>query len=345
MRNWVSMLDHTPTDLAELVQIARQLKVGRCRERARALHEKILIMVFFNPSLRTRTSFEAAMLRFGGHAITLSVGGDTWNLEHRDGVVMDGDAAEHVREAAPVLSRYGDALAVRTFAGLRDARQDADDAVIRGFARHATVPLVNMESAVEHPCQGLADWMTLEEKLAGAGGASPSGTVSSLAGKRFVLTWAPHVKPLPMAVPHSALLAAAAAGMHVTVAHPPGYDLNPAIVDRARAWCRERDAEFRVTHEQREACRAADAVYVKSWGSGALYGQPALQRESFREHTGWCVDLPHLGRHAILMHCLPVRRNVVIADAALDDPRCAVVDQAENRLWTQAAILCRLMEQ
>jgi N-acetylornithine carbamoyltransferase len=341
MRHWLSALDYGPAELADLVASARRFKnaaggagapARQLPAEAAALRERILVMVFFNPSLRTRVSFEAAMLRCGGHAVCLNVGGDTWKLEHRDGQVMDGDFAEHVKEAAPVLSRYGDLLAVRTFAQLHDAEQDAADPLIRAFARHATVPLINMESAMEHPCQGLADWMTIAEQL------------GEVRGRRFVLTWAPHVKPLPLAVPHSALLFAAAAGMQVTVAHPPGYELNRTILDRARGWCESSGVTLAVTEEQKAACRQADVVYVKSWGSSTFYGDVEAQRDDFRRHADWTVDVGHLGRETKLMHCLPVRRNLVIADDALDDPRCVVVDQAENRMWTQAAIMSHLLQ-
>lgn len=328
MRHFVSMLDSAPAELARLVALARRLKHGDAT--AQALRDRILTMVFFNPSLRTRTSFEAAMLRYGGHAICLNVGGDTWNLAHGDGVVMNGDAAEHIREAAPVLSRYGDALALRTFAGMVDAAEDARDEVMRAFEHFATKPVINMESAAEHPCQGLADWTTIDEKL-----GDPRG-------RRFTLTWAPHIKPLPMAVPHAAMLAAAAAGMHVTIAHPPGYALSPAMVDRAASWCAASGAEFRVSHEQATACCAADVVYVKSWGGAAMYGESDAQSASFAAHADWMVTPALLKPDALLMHCLPVRRNVVIADAALDDARCVVVDQAENRMWAQAAVLQEL---
>ncbi|MBK9128930.1 MAG: N-acetylornithine carbamoyltransferase [Phycisphaerales bacterium] len=331
MRHFISMFDWTPAELAELIALARRFKSGRATAEVERLAGRILTMVFFNPSLRTRTSFEAAMLRYGGHAITLSVGGDTWQLEHRDGLVMDGPAAEHVREAVPVLCRYGDLLAVRTFAGLKDAAEDAADPVIRAFGRFATQPVINMESAFEHPCQGLADWLTVEEKCGG------------VRGKRFVVTWAPQVKGLPMAVPNSAVLSLAAAGAHVTLAHPPGYELGPRVLEQAGAWCRAGGAAFAVTDDQQAACRGADAVYVKSWGSPALYGKPDAQRESFAQHRDWMVTPGHLGPKTILMHCLPVRRNVVIADAALDDPRCVVVDQAENRMWVQAAVLSTLV--
>jgi N-acetylornithine carbamoyltransferase len=340
MQHWLSMLDYTPQQLADLISLARQIKAGGARDHTAAIAHKVLVQVFFNPSLRTRTSFEAAMLRYGGHAICLNVGGDTWKLEHRDGVRMDSDAAEHVKEAVPVLARYGDALAVRTFAGLKSAEDDARDAVLRAFGRYSTVPVVNMESAIEHPCQGMADWLTCEEKLCGAG----SQPVGGVRGKHFVVTWAPQVKGLPMAVPHSAVLAAAAAGMNVTIAHPPGYELNAGIIDKARSWCAAAGGTFSITHEQLNATRSADAVYVKSWGAAGFYGDAKAQAESFEQHAGWMVDVGHLGPKTILMHCLPVRRNVVISDAALDDRRCVVVDQAENRMWTQAAILCDLFQ-
>lgn len=327
-RHWASMENWTPDDLTQLVSEAIRLKRGESD--ASAITDRILTMVFFNPSLRTRTSFEAAMLRYGGHAICLSVGGDTWKLEDRDGVVMDGDRAEHIKEAAPVLSRYGHALAVRTFAGMKDAAEDAQDRVMQAFAKHATVPVINMESAREHPCQGLADWMTVAEQF------------GQTRGRRFVLTWAPHVKPLPLAVPHSAILSAAAAGMHVTIAHPPGFDLNEAVVDQARQWCSAANAEFSITNDQRDACRSGDVVYVKSWGCPAHYGDADAQRADFSCYRNWTVDIDHLGPDARLMHCLPVRRNLVITDAALDDPRSVVVDQAENRMWAQTAILNKL---
>ncbi|KAA0223734.1 MAG: N-acetylornithine carbamoyltransferase [Phycisphaerae bacterium] len=333
MHGFVHWTADSLESLRRMLAAAKTLKSRRDRLPAEVLRGRVMGMVFFNPSLRTRTSFEALMARLGGHAICLNVGGDTWALEHRDGVVMDGAAAEHIREAAPVLSRYCDVLGVRTFAGLKDAAEDAKDAVIRSFARYATVPVINMESAMEHPCQGLADRMTIEEKLGDA------------RGKRFVLTWAPHIKALPMAVPHSAVLAAASAGMHVTVAHPPGYELNADVVAAARRWCTEAGASFEITSEQRSACRAADVVYVKSWGSAVLYGKTDEQAASFRAHRDWTVGVRHFGKsEAILMHCLPVRRNVVITDEALDSAHRVVVDQAENRMWAQMAVVMRMMD-
>ena len=333
MKHMVSMLDFTPRELAGLIERAAQSKAGDSAALRRALSGRVLVAVFFNPSLRTRVSFELAMKRFGGDAVVLSVGRDAWKIETRDGVVMDGEASEHVREAAAVLSRYGDLLAVRSFARLHSEDEDARDEVVRSFARHASVPVVNMESAMEHPCQGLADWLTMCEQL------------GQTLERRFVLRWAPHVKPLPRAVPHSAVLAAAAAGMHVTIACPPGYELHPAILDRAATWCAAAGARLDVVHDPQPACREADVVYVKSWGAPRFYGEPDAQRADFERYRDWMLTRDDLGSQTKLMHCLPVRRNVVIADDALDDPRCVVADQAENRMWVQAAVLARLSEE
>lgn len=307
------MLDWDRDALMGLAGRALELKRGAHTD---TLRDKILAMVYFNPSLRTRASFEAAMARFGGHAITLSVGGDMWSLEFRDGAVMDGKAAEHIKEAAPVLSRYADALGVRCFAGMQSVAEDANDETIKAFGKHATVPVVNLESAVEHPCQSLADMATMVERL-----GNPRG-------KRFVLTWAPQVNATPMAVPHSAVLAAKNLGMEVIIARPDGYGLLPTYADGADT-----------TTDQVSACKTADVVYVKSWGSAQFYGDIEAQKADFVKLADWLVTPAHLGENSILLHCLPVRRNVVVADAVLDGPHSVVVDQAENRMWAQAAIL------
>ncbi len=332
MQHFISMLDYEPGELARWIELAARTKRGEDADVRRALRGRVLVAVFFNPSLRTRVSFELAMKRFGGEAVVLNVGRDAWKIETRDGVVMDGEASEHVREAAAVLSRYGDLLAVRSFARLRDADEDARDEVVRSFARFATVPVVNMESAMEHPCQGMADWLTMCEQL------------GPTLERKFVLRWAPHVKPLPRAVPHSAVLAAAAAGMHVTICHPPGYDLHAGILDRAASWCAAAGTELEITHERQPACREADIVYVKSWGAARFYGDAESQQADFQRYRDWIVTRDDLGSDTKLMHCLPVRRNVVIADDALDDPRCVVADQAENRLWVQAAVMAKVSE-
>jgi N-acetylornithine carbamoyltransferase len=293
----------------------------------RHLADKILGLVFFNPSLRTRASFEAVMARGGGSAIALEVGNGVWKLEDRDGAVMDGDRAEHIREAAPVLSRYLDLLAVRTFAtGLSD-REDHADPVMNGFRSHATVPTISMESAREHPCQGLADLMTARE------------TFGSTRGLPVTLTWAPHIKPLPKAVPNSFLLTSAAAGCEVRVAHPEGFELQPSVLAEARAYAQAAGGSVTVSHDQDQALAGTRVVYAKAWGPDTDSG---LAPEAVKQHPHWQTSPRHFqgaAADAIFMHCLPVRRNVEVADGVLDGPWSRVVDEAENRFHVQRALI------
>jgi N-acetylornithine carbamoyltransferase len=296
---------------------------------------RVLAMVFMDPSLRTRTSFETAMFLHGGHAVVLEPGKGSWALETEVGAVMDGATVEHIIEAARVLSRYADALAVRTFPKGADWAVERTDPVIRNFARYADKPVINLESVRRHPCQGLADAMTLRERL-----GAPRG-------RRFVLAWAWHPKPLPTAVPASGAIAAAQLGMEVVIARPPGYDLDPddhrAIADLARA----QGGSVSVTDSLEDAVTGADAVYVKSWGSLEHFGRPDDERAFRAGLRDWRMTEPLARRtrkgEGIVMHCLPVRRNVEIDDAVLDGPNSAVVDEAENRLHAQRALLLTLL--
>lgn len=300
------------------------------------LEGKVLGMVFFNPSLRTRASFEVAMLRHGGHALTIEPGKGVWAFETKDGAVMDGDKAEHIREAAAVLGRYADALGVRAFPAGESWAQAREDDVIKAFAAHAGVPVVNFESARRHPCQGLADAQTIREKLGGETG-----------GRKFVLTWAWHPRALPTAVPVSAAMAAARLGMDVTIARPAGYELDPDDMSSVRAVAKACGGSVSETEDMRAAAEGADVIYAKSWGSLAHFGDAAAEAELRSPHRGWCVDVPLMestrGGCGIFMHCLPVRRNVVVTDGVLQGPWSAVVDQAENRLHAQRALLLSLL--
>ncbi len=331
MRHFLSFLDWTPSEIQALVERAGELKrdPGAHRE---ALLGRMLGLVFFDSSLRTLFSSQAAMARLGGSAIPLHVGKGTWQLEHRDGVRMDGACSEHVREAVPVLGRYADILGVRCFARLEDAAEDLADPVIRAFGRHSTVPVINLESAMEHPCQALADLMTASEVLGDA------------RGRNFTLTWAPQAKATPMAVPHSALLAAAWGGMNVRLLHPEGYDLQPRYLDAARVACQAQGSRLEISHDPGELA-GSDVVYVKSWGASRLYGQDAEQAREFQDLAHWRVSEERLrGTQAPVMHCLPVRRDVVVDAAVLDGPRSKVVDQAENRMWVFMALLLTLLQ-
>jgi N-acetylornithine carbamoyltransferase len=293
------------------------------------LRGKFVGLVFFNPSLRTRVSMEIAVTKLGGTPVTLSVGSDAWTMEYRDGVVMNGTAVEHVREGAGVLGRYCDLLGVRSFPEGLDYEQDRREPVLSAFARYSNVPVVNLESPLDHPCQAMADCMTIRQRL------------KNPAGKKVLLTWAHHPKALPMAVPNAFVMGAARLGVDLWLARPEGYELDLDIVRTAEGLAKESGGRLRITDDPEAGYDGASVVYAKSWGSLADYGDPtaeALRRAKLRD---WRVTEARMARgtDAIFMHCLPVRRNVVVDDAVLDGPRSVVLDEAENRLYAQQAIL------
>ena len=287
-------------------------------------------LVFMNPSLRTRTSMEGAAAHLGARHTTLVPGAGSWALEWAEGAVMDGEAAEHAKEAIGVLSRYHDALGVRVFASGTDYGADAQDTLIRTVAEHATVPVINLESAWAHPCQGLADAALLTERYGDA-----------LADKTFVLSWAPHPKPLPMAVPNTALRTAARCGMDVTVARPDTHALDPGVMAEAEALAETQGGSVSATSDQAAAAEGADVVYAKSWGGPLVYENPEAESEARAARSDWRItaDLMARTRNGAFLHCLPVRRNVVVDDAVLDGPHAAHLDQAEYRLHAQKALL------
>lgn len=318
MKHATSIADLGPSVVATILAQARAWKG---QPHPKHLRDKILGLVFFNPSLRTRVSFEAVMARGGGSAIAIEAGSGSWKLEERASVVMDGDRPEHLREAVPVLSRYVDALAVRAFAGLTSDDEDHADAIMRSFRDLATVPVLSMESAREHPCQGLADLMMVEENFGEAKGLP------------VVLTWAPHIKPLPKAVPNSFLLTAAMRGCDVRVAHPPGYELHPGVIAEAQRYAAENGGRISFFSAQDSALSGARVVYAKAWGPSKL--EAAAPRD-------WMMSaqkMEQAASDAIFLHCLPVRRNLEVADEVLDGKWSRVIDQAENRFHVQRALL------
>lgn len=330
-RDFLKTSDWTSAELEELIQAALRFKRGE--ETARPLAGRSVALVFFNPSLRTRASMQVGICELGGHAVVLEPGGTSWTLEHRDGVVMDGDRTEHVSEFVRVLGRYCAAIGVRTFAALKNWEEERRDPVLAAFARHTSVPLINLESAMHHPCQALADMMTVREKL----GEGP---------KRLLLTWAWHPKPLPMAVPNSFALAAAQMGHHLTIAHPRGYELDEELLKEIESQAKSASGSLSLTNDVGEAFDGAQVVYAKSWGSREFYGAPEREmdaRAPYRE--AWIVDERKMARtdHAVFMHCLPVRRNVIVTDAVIDSPASVVIDEAENRLHAQKAMMERLL--
>jgi N-acetylornithine carbamoyltransferase len=331
-RDYLAMERWSAAEIESLLALAARVKRG---EVSGGLERKVLAMIFMDPSLRTRSSFETAMFLHGGHGLVLEPGKGSWTLETGHGVVMDGGSVEHVIEAARVLGRYADALAVRAFPKGTEWSVEREDGVINDFARYCEKPVINLESTRRHPCQGLADAMTLREQL---------GTTQ---GRRFVLAWAWHPRALPTAVPASAAIAAARVGMDVVVARPPGYDLDPDDMATIGAVAAESGGTVSVTDELDAAMEGADAVYVKAWGSIERFGRPEEERALREGRRGWRMTAARAratreGR-GVVMHCLPVRRNVEIDDAVLDGPQSVVVDQAENRLHAQRALLLNLI--
>ena len=331
-RHFLAMEDWDPAQIDGLLGLAGRIKRG---EITGGLERRVLAMVFLDPSLRTRTSFETAMFLHGGHAVVLEPGKGSWSIETEIGAVMDGTTVEHIIEAARVLARYGDALAVRTFPKGTDWAVERTDPVIRNFARYSDKPVINLESVRRHPCQGLADALTLKEKL-----GDPRG-------KKFVLQWAWHPKPLPTAVPASGAIAAAHLGMNLVIARPNGYDLDPDDVHAIHRLASSRGGSVSVTDQIDDAVAGADAVYVKSWGSLEYFGRPEEEKALRAPHREWRMTASRAATtrngKGIVLHCLPVRRNVEIDDAVLDGPQSVVVDEAENRLHAQRALLLELL--
>lgn len=339
-RHLLSTLDFTCEEVRALVDLALQLKAGDVDPR---LQGQVAALLFFNPSVRTRMSCESALARYGGSAVSIQPGKDTWNFEAGEGVVMDGATQEHVRELGPVLSRMCHYIGMRksdlitSGAGKVQVTESYDelarDEFMHALARHADVPLINLESNRFHPMQGLADMATLIERT-----GEPRG-------KKYVLTWAWHPKALPVATPHSQLLAAADLGMDVTLLRPEGYELEPEVVRRARERAESMGGHLDETDDIEAAYEGAHVVCAKSWGSLDYYGrfdEEVAAKAPLRE--AWIVDEAKLERtsDAFFMHCLPVRRNVIVTDGVLDSGRSAVIDEAENRLWTAAAAFSAL---
>ena len=329
MKRFVDLADLTRDEVLALLELARRLERG---SEPRALAGKVLGLVFFNPSLRTLASFQAAMARLGGSSLVINPGQGSWQMESRTGVVMDGAAAEHVRESIPVLASYCDALGIRVFAEGRDLARDLADTAFNAMAALTDKPLVNLESAVNHPCQALADWKTLDDLAIPRAG-------------RFVLSWAYHPRPLPLAVPAAALHMAALRGMEVIVLRPEGFALPPPLMERARRAAAFSGGSVCETSERAAALAGADVLYVKEWGATEAYGDVALDAQLRRTLTPWCVrnDWFDAAPDCRLMHCLPVRRNSAIADEVLDSARSVVQREAYNRLPVQMAVLHRLL--
>jgi len=330
MKRFLDLADFSREEILDLLALARHLEQ---HPEPRALAGKILGLVFFNPSLRTLASFQVGMMKLGGSSFVITPGQGTWQLESRLGAVMNGAAAEHIREGLPVLASYADALGIRAFAEGKDLRHDLAETNFKAMASVVEKPLINLESAVNHPCQALADWKTLDD-------------IAVPQRAKFVLSWANHPRVTPIAVPAATVHMAAQRGMEVVVLRPEGFALPPEIMDKARAAAATSGGSVRETQDRSEALAGAHVLYAKEWGSTTHYGDSAGDAALRANLADWCVREDWFTGAAAdckFMHCLPVRRNVAVADEVLDGPRSIVLREAHNRLTAQMAVLHRLL--
>ena len=339
MKHFLNTQDWSRSELDALLARASQFKRNRMGDelRGRPLEGKSIALVFFNPSLRTRTSFELGAFQLGGHAVVLQPGKDAWPIEFDLGTVMDGEAEEHIAEVAKVLSRYVDMIGVRAFPKFIDWSLDRQDKVLRGFAEHATVPVINMET-ITHPCQELAHVMALQEHFGS----------TDLRGRKYVLTWTYHPKALNTAVANSALTIATRMGMDVTLLCPtPEYVLDRRYMDWAARNVVESGGSLQVSHDIDSAYAGADVVYAKSWGALPYFGNWEPEKPIRDAHRHFIVDEAKMAltNHGVFSHCLPLRRNVKATDAVMDSPQCIAIDEAENRLHVQKAVMAALANQ
>jgi N-acetylornithine carbamoyltransferase len=331
IRHFLNTQDWSRADLDALLVQAASFKRHKLGD---ALKGRSIALVFFNPSLRTRTSFELGAFQLGGHAVVLQPGKDAWPIEFDLGTVMDGDTEEHIAEVAKVLSRYVDMIGVRAFPKFVDWSLDRQDKVLRGFAEYATVPVINMET-ITHPCQELAHVLALQERF---------GT-SELRGKKYVLTWTYHPKALNTAVANSALTIATRMGMDVTLLCPtPDYVLDERYMGWAAQNVAENGGSLQVSHDIDSAYAGADVVYAKSWGALPYFGNWEPEKPIRDRYKHFIVDEAKMAltNQGVFSHCLPLRRNVKATDAVMDSPNCIAIDEAENRLHVQKAVMAAL---
>lgn len=331
MKIFNDLADFGNEEIRALLQLASRLDE---QPEPTALRGKVLSLLFMSPSLRTLASFQAAMIRLGGGSFVISPDMSIHGLETRPGIVMDGAAAEHIREAVPVIASYGDAMGIRAFAERKSLAADMAETEFTAMTDLIDTPWINMESAMNHPCQNLADWKTLDDLEIPANGG------------KFVLSWAYHPKALPLAVPASTLYTAARRGMDVTVLRPEGFALPEAIMDKARKAAAANGGSVRESTDRVEAMQDAHIIYAKSWSSTTAYGDRLGDLALRKDLEHWCVDEPwfeNARENCRFMHCLPVRRGVVVSEPVLDGPRSVVIHEARNRMLAQMAVLYQML--
>lgn len=283
---------------------------------------RTIMIVFFNSSLRTRLSTQKAALNLGMSPIVLNIGQDSWKLETELGVVMDSDKSEHLREAIPVIGSYCDIIGVRSFAGLTDREFDYNETILKQFIEYSGKPVISLESATVHPCQAFADLITIEEHRKSA-------------RPKVVMTWAPHPKALPQAVPNSFAQWMCAADVDFVIAQPEGYELDPKFTKGAK-----------IEYDQMKALEGADFVYAKNWSCPGVT-DPSKYGQILSKDMGWTVDARHMAvtNDAYFMHCLPVRRNMIVSDEVIDSPRSLVIPEAANRVVSAQVVIKRMLEE
>jgi len=312
MKNFTSVNDIP--DLPELLNLAAAIKKDPFANQIGK--NKTIGLLFFNPSLRTRLSTQKAAQNLGMNAIVMNLNTEGWLLEFEDGTVMDGSKAEHIKEAAQVVSQYCDIIGVRSFPTLADKEKDEQEQVISAFVTYASVPVISLEGSSEHPLQAVADALTIEE-------------FKTKSRPKVVLTWAPHPKALPHAVPNSFVKMMNRSNVDFVITHPEGYELSPEVTQNAK-----------ITHNQNEAFANADFIYAKNWSSWKDYGK------ILSTDVNWTVSNEKmlLTENARFMHCLPVRRNMIVTDEVLDSEGSIVIPQANNRTFAAQAILTKILE-
>tara|TARA_B100000470_G_scaffold105104_1_gene81059 strand:- start:821 stop:1825 length:1005 start_codon:yes stop_codon:yes gene_type:complete len=330
MKHFISTKSWSKSELQEILDFSIKLKENPFQP---ILKNKSIAMIFFNPSLRTKTSFEIGINELSGTAVVIQPGKDAWSMEFAENVVMDGESEEHVKEVAQVLSSYCDCIAVRAFPKFESWEIDRTNHVIESFAKYASVPVVNMES-IEHPCQELAHVLTLQEHF------------GNLEGKDYLLTWTYHPKPLNTAVANSSLLIASKFGMNVRLLCPnEDYLLDERYLSSAKQFCRDNGKSFEVSHDINSAYKGANIVYAKSWGSLNYYGNPEAEIMIRKDYKHFIVDdkKMNLTNDGVFSHCLPLRRNIKATDSVMDSPSCIAIQEAENRKHVQKSLLSKIL--
>lgn len=308
-------------DLSKALEEARQVKETPFAWKHLG-ENKTIMLVFFNSSLRTRLSSQKAALNLGMNPIVLNIGQDSWKLETEMGVVMDGDKSEHLREAIPVMASYCDIIGVRSFANLKDRDYDYAETVLSQFVQYSGKPVISLESATVHPCQAFADLITIEEH-------------KKTRCPKVVMTWAPHPKALPQAVPNSFAEWMCAADVDFVITHPHGYELDPKFTEGAV-----------IEYDQMKALEGADFVYAKNWSCPGVT-DPSQYGQILSKDMGWTVDAAHMAvtNNAFFMHCLPVRRNMIVSDEVIDAPTSLVIPEAANRVVSIQVVMKRMLEE